>query len=92
MKFSEAIKEIKDTGGIIGIKHWGFYCAVPRLKGPMIMLDKNYEPMKNKDYRPNEFKSKWLLWDASPAFILDTNWEVKEVFSSERKEYFSHWL
>lgn len=90
MKFSEAIEEIKNTGGIIGLKHWGSYCAVIGLKEPMIMLDENCEPMENEDYKPHEFKSKWLLWDISPDNILDTDWEVKEVFSPERKEYFSH--
>lgn len=90
MKFNEAIEEIKNTGGIIGIKHWGFYVAVTCLKNPMVMLDENDNPMENRDYKPHDLRSKWILWDADPDFILDTDWEVKEVFSPERKEYFSH--
>lgn len=92
MKFSEVIEKVKDTGGIIGIKHWSFRVAVTNLKNPMILLDGNFKPIKNRDYKPNEFKSKWMLWDASPNFILDDSWKIEKRFTPEEKEYFSKWL
>lgn len=92
MKFSEAIEKVKDTGGIIGIKHWNFRVAVTNLKNPMILLDEKNQPLKNKDYKPNSFKSKWVLWDANPKFILDDDWFVEKTFSKQEKGYFYKYL
>lgn len=92
MKFNEVIEKIKDTGGIIGIKHWSFRVAVTNLKNPMILLDEKSQPLKNKDYKPNRFKSKWVLWDANPKFILDDSWFVEKTFSKEEKASFCKWL
>lgn len=90
MKFSEAIEEIKDTGGIVGIVGTTACFAIPSVKDPMIMLDDDLIPMKNRDYKPHDLRSRWMLWNPSPWLVLNRNWEVKEVFSPERKEYFSH--
>lgn len=48
MKFNEAIEKIKDTGGIIGIKHWSFRVAITNLKNPMILLDEKNQPLKKQ--------------------------------------------
>ena len=92
MRFDNAINEIKSTGGVIKLKHWNFRVAVTTLKNPMILLDENSNPIKNRDYKPNKFKSKWMLWDASPEFILDNDWKIEKKFSPKEKEYFSKWL
>ena len=92
MRFDNAISEIKSTGGIIKLKRWNFCVAITALKNPMILLDGNSKPIKNRDYKPNEFKSKWMLWDASPKLILDDSWKIEKRFTPEEKEYFSKWL
>ena len=53
---------------------------------------KKNQPLKNKNYKPNSFKSKWVLWAASPKFILDDDWFVEKNFSKEEKANFCKWL